>query len=54
MESQQARTEILNGLIKMYNKDELEAMGHLELKRQVDQRYHALRKLASSASPDTP
>lgn len=54
MAREQARAEILNGLIKQYSQKELEAMGHQALRRQVDQRYHALRKLATSTPADTP
>lgn len=56
MEPAQARHSIMNDLVKLHSKDELEAMGHQGLRRLVDQRYHALRKLAASTAPppDTP
>ncbi|MGX5056796.1 plasmid replication initiator RepA [Enterobacter asburiae] len=56
MEEQQARQKILGDLVKLYDKDELAAMGHTELKRQVDERWHAMRKLAASTlqRPDNP
>lgn len=52
----QARHSIMNDLVKLHSKDELEAMGHQGLRRLVDQRYYALRKLAASTAPlpDTP
>lgn len=55
MEEQMARQKILGDLVKLYEKDELAAMGHIELKRQVDQRYYAMRRLATSppSPPDT-
>ncbi|CRL46824.1 IncFII RepA protein family protein (plasmid) [Sodalis glossinidius str. 'morsitans'] len=56
MAPSQARHFIINDLVKLHSKDELEAMGHQGLRRLVDQRYHALRKLAASTAPppDTP
>ena len=51
MEEQQARQKILGDLVKLYRKDELAAMGHVELKRQVDERYYAMRKLATAPPP---
>lgn len=55
MDEQQARHKILGDLVKLYDKGELVAMGHSELKRQIDERYHAMRKLATSPyqAPDT-
>lgn len=55
MEEQKARQKILGDLVRLYEKDELAAIGHIELKRQVDERYYAMRRLAMSppASPDT-
>lgn len=52
MEEQTARQKILGDLVRLHSRDELAAMGHAELKRQVDERYHGMRKLASS--PPTP
>ncbi|MFT4466234.1 MAG: plasmid replication initiator RepA, partial [Sodalis sp. (in: enterobacteria)] len=48
----QARKHILNDLVKLYSKEELGAMGHVELNRMVTQRYHAMCKLAT-APPGT-
>jgi len=55
MDEQQARQKILGDLVKLYDKGELVAMGHSELKRQIDERYYAMRKLATSPcqAPDT-
>nr|WP_051419923.1 plasmid replication initiator RepA [Candidatus Sodalis pierantonius] len=44
MEPAQARHSIMNDLVKLHSKDELEAMGHQGLRRLVDQRYHALHR----------
>ncbi|EAO9548305.1 replication associated protein RepA1 [Salmonella enterica] len=48
MEKQKAQAKILNDLVKLYSQDELAAMGHVELKRQVEHRYAAMRKLATA------
>lgn len=55
IDEQQARQKILGDLVKLYDKGELVAMGHSELKRQIDERYYAMRKLATSPcqAPDT-
>lgn len=53
MEKQQAQQKILGDLVKLYSKDELGAMGHVELKRQVDERYAIMKKLAN-APPISP
>lgn len=56
MDQLKARLTIINHLVKLYSKAELEAMGYQGLRRLVDQRYHALRKLAASTAlpPDIP
>ncbi|HGJ5892146.1 MAG TPA: plasmid replication initiator RepA [Arsenophonus apicola] len=56
MGQSQARQTIMNDLVKLHSKEELEAMGHQKLRRLVDQRYHTLRKIAASTAtpPDTP
>lgn len=51
MEPLQARHSIINDLMKLHKKEELEAMGHHGLRRLVNQRYYALRKLAASTVP---
>lgn len=55
MEEQKARQKIQGDLVKLYTRDELAAMGHIEFARQVNERYYAMRKLATSppAPPDT-
>lgn len=53
MEKHEAQAYILNDLVKLYSKEELVAMGHIELKRQVEQRYFAMRKLATAPPPNT-
>lgn len=53
MEKQEAQAHILNDLVKLYSKEELAEMGHVELKRQVDQRYFTMRKLAIEPPPNT-
>lgn len=50
-EEQQAKSAILRDLVKMYSPFELQSMGHVELQRQVNQRYFALRKLAAGTKP---
>lgn len=52
MDEQQARKHILNDLVKLYSKEELGEMGHVELSRMVTQRYHAMCHLAT-APPGT-
>ncbi|VAX77192.1 Replication initiation protein (plasmid) [Serratia symbiotica] len=56
MDEQKARQKILTDLVKLYGKGELAAIGHSELKRQIDERYQTMRKLAESPyqAPDTP
>lgn len=56
MEKSQAQQTLMNELVKMHSKEELEAIGYQGLRRLIDQRYHALRKLAAATSPppDTP
>lgn len=50
-----ARSEILAELVRRYSKEELLALGHAGLKRQVNIRYAQMRKLATtSPPPDTP
>ncbi|WGL94085.1 plasmid replication initiator RepA [Arsenophonus nasoniae] len=51
LEKQQACTEILHDMIKMYSQSELQAMGHRKLKQLVEQRYYTLRKLAARDPP---
>ena len=46
MEKQEAQNKILNDLVKLYSKDELASMGHIELKKQVEYRYATMKKLA--------
>ncbi|CUX96932.1 IncFII RepA protein family protein (plasmid) [Candidatus Doolittlea endobia] len=48
---QQARKYILNDLVKLYGKKELEIMGYTELNRMIKQRYYTMCKLAT-APPD--
>lgn len=52
MEEQKARQKILSDLVRLYDKDELAAIGHIELKRLVDERYHSMRKLATVPPPE--
>lgn len=52
MGKQKAQARILNDLVKLYSKEELAAMGHIELKRQIDQRYFAMLKLAAAPPPE--
>lgn len=47
MKKQDAEHEILKDLIRLYSKDDLVRMGYVELKKQVEQRYYAMRKLAN-------
>jgi len=54
MTPEQARHKILNDLIKLYSSKELQKMGYKELRRQVDQRYYILRKLAISVLGNIP
>lgn len=55
MEEQKARQKIQGDLVKLYTRDELAAMGHIEFARQVNERYHAMCRLATDppAPPDT-
>lgn len=52
MEEQKARQKILGDLVRLYDKDELAAIGYIELKRLVDERYHSMRKLATAPPPE--
>ncbi len=53
-EETEARSEILAGLVARYSKEELQTMGHAELKKQVSKIYYQMRKLAAIPPPDTP
>ncbi|VFP80822.1 Probable replication-associated protein RepA1 (plasmid) [Candidatus Erwinia haradaeae] len=47
MDERKARGNILQDLVKLYRKEELRAMGYVELNRIITQRYYAMRKLAA-------
>ncbi|CUX96374.1 plasmid replication initiator RepA [Candidatus Hoaglandella endobia] len=51
LDKQEAQNAILKDLVKLYSKDELVAMEHVQLKRLVEQRYHVMRKLATAPPP---
>jgi hypothetical protein len=53
MEKQEALAHILNDLVKLYSKEELAEMGYVELKKQINQRYFAMCKLAAMAPFNT-
>lgn len=54
MEEQKARQKIQGDLLKLYTREELAAMGHVEFARQVNERYYAMRRLAASPPPAPP
>ncbi|VVC27435.1 Plasmid replication initiation, RepA [Cinara cedri] len=52
MNKQEARQYILSSLVKFYSKQELIAIGYVELNRMITKRYHSMCKLAM-LSPNT-
>lgn len=54
MDEQDAKYKIQKDLVKMYTKEELAAMGHVEFARLVNERYYTMKKIAASCSPPKP
>lgn len=54
MDEQTAKAQIQQDLVKMYTKEELAEMGHVEFTRLVNERYYTMKKIAASSSPPKP